>query len=551
MVPLPSWSSGGEEPLLGAGGRALAPALSLTEPPAEVVAQVKLELATLAERVLERLPMPSTVSADDPASGAGQSVDKTLWVQCEAAGCGVSSPARTAQSPMPAPQPTPKSLPIPKPQPTPKTAPPHGGRTVARTWPQAAQNDTDRDLALRLHKQMNELPKRISCRRADLDGYNGSGLSEEYYNNWSDTSNTEEQEGDDEYKDEETKPAKDVVKSAMPKPKSQPTPSTPSRLLPSSARRRIEYCFEVGSEFQWFSGTVQRDDAGDWVQVVFDDGDYLSVKVSPSMEGKVWRWLDEPGHRRERSNQPAGAAANTSSKRKAAEHEAVPTRSQRTKKARSDAVVGVPKNKQAKISRYIGVTRARTKSLWEAQIVVGLLGQDKSTHGAKHKHLGTFATELAAAQAYDAEARKLRPKGQAHGVRIRSNWLRVNFPTAREEAYAARQGMPTAEGRLAATARAAAQGFKSKFVGLHWNPRSAKWNATVKHDCMNYYVGQFIDECQAARAFDELARKLRPAGKAHGMRGGTRWLRVNFPTDTEEAFAKASGMPTAISGAAA
>eukprot|EP01043_Picozoa_sp_COSAG02_P073053 COSAG02_NODE_14038_length_1318_cov_25.128440_1_plen_211_part_10 len=206
MVPLPSWSSGGEE---GAGGRARAPALSLTEPQAEVVAQIKLELATLADPVLERLPMPSAVSADDPASaGAAQSADKTLWVQCEAAGCGkwrrlpltaslahlpqnfdcsmahwmsaypalrcevpedqdpsesegeeefggqlmvdapavrVSSSAPTPQSPTPAPQPTPKSLPIPKPQAAPKTAPPHGGRTAARTWPQDAQNDTESD----------------------------------------------------------------------------------------------------------------------------------------------------------------------------------------------------------------------------------------------------------------------------------------------------------------------------------------------------------------------------------------------------------------------
>ena len=123
--------------------------------------------------------------------------------------------------------------------------------------------------------------------------------------------------------------------------------------------------------------------------------------------------------------------------------------------------------KRAKSSQYIGVTWARSKCRWEAQIPIGLLGQRNSTDGPKKRlrHLGAFPTELAAAQAYDAEARKLRPNGQAHGARVGTHWLRVNFPTPREEAYAARQGMLTAEGRLAVTARAAAQGFKSKFVG--------------------------------------------------------------------------------------
>ena len=381
---------------------------------------------------------------------------------------------------------------------------------------------------------MNELPKRDSRRRADLDSHGGTAS------------------------DRDTEPAQ--MKSATPVPKPQPTPKTPGRSPPAfaiEARRRIEYCFEVGGESQWFSGTVQRDDAGDWVQVVFDDGDYRSVKVCPSVEGKVWRWLDETDHHRQgpwkRSHQPAGAVANVGSKRKAAEHEAVPAQSQGTKMARQlDAAalaVGEPKKKRANSSQYIGVTWARSKCRWEAQIPIGLLGQRNSTDGAKKRlrHLGAFPTELAAAQAYDAEARKMRPNGQAHGARVGTHWLRVNFPTAREDAYAARQGMLTAEGRLAVIARAAAQGFKSKFVGVNWVRECAKWRADIMHDYMYYNAGQFIDEYQAARAFDELARKLRPAGKAHGFRAGPNWLRVNFPTNAEEAFAKASGLPTATS----
>ena len=502
MAPLPSWSSGGEEPLPGAGGGALAPALSLTEPRAEVVAQVKLELATLAEPVLERLPVPSAVSADEPASvGAGQSVDKTLWVQCEAPGCG----------------------------------------KWRRLPPTASLAHLPQNFDCSMAHWMSAYPASRCEVPEDQDTSESEGEEELGEQLVADAPAVREDVDEEDYEDEATKPAP------------QPTPKTPSSSLPSLARRRIEYCFEVGGESQWFSGTVQRDDAGDWVQVLFDDGDYLSVKVSPSVEGKVWRWLHEPGHRRDRSNQPAGAAASMDSKRKVAEHEAVPARSQATKMARSDAVAGVPKNKRAKKrSQYRGVTWSRYKGRWEAQIVFGLLGQDKSTNGAKLKHstrrLGLFATELAAAQAYDAEARKLRPNGQAHGLRVGCHWQRVNFPTAREEAYAARQGMVTAEGRLAAALRAATQGFKSKFVGVHWNRRAAHWRAEVKHDYTAYFAGSFLDECQAARAYDELARKLRPVGKAHGMLFRNKWLRVNFPTDAEEAFAKASGLPRATPG---
>ena len=66
-------------------------------------------------------------------------------------------------------------------------------------------------------------------------------------------------------------------------------------------------------------------------------------------------------------------------------------------------------------------------------------------HDGKKIHLGSFHGEQDAAKAYDAKARELRGGQQAHGGRSGTQWLRLNFPTAQEQAYAAEQGMLTHE----------------------------------------------------------------------------------------------------------
>ena len=121
--------------------------------------------------------------------------------------------------------------------------------------------------------------------------------------------------------------------------------------------------------------------------------------------------------------------------------------------------------------------------------------------------------------------------------------------TAEEQAYASQQGLPSASETSAVVAKAAAQGFASKFVGVSWDTQQGRWRAAIRQDGINHRLGRFVDEHEAARAFDTAARNLRPTGKAHGGRqnsGRHAWQRVNFPTVEEEAFAAQEGLPGVI-----
>ena len=105
--------------------------------------------------------------------------------------------------------------------------------------------------------------------------------------------------------------------------------------------------------------------------------------------------------------------------------------------------------------------------------------------GQLQRHSGTkrnlsymyFDDEQDAARAFDGAARRLRPKGKVHSGRSGSTWQRLNFPTAREQAYmyAVQQGLPIAADTSARETKAAAQGFASAFVGVTWAKRQGRW----------------------------------------------------------------------------
>ena len=86
------------------------------------------------------------------------------------------------------------------------------------------------------------------------------------------------------------------------------------------------------------------------------------------------------------------------------------------------------------LSAFVGVSWLKHSGRWQARV----------SHDDKNHHLGSFDDEEEAARAFDAPARRLRPKGKAHGGRAgaSTNWQRLNFPTAAEEAFAKGEGMP-------------------------------------------------------------------------------------------------------------
>lgn len=61
-------------------------------------------------------------------------------------------------------------------------------------------------------------------------------------------------------------------------------------------------------------------------------------------------------------------------------------------------------------------------------------------------------------------------------------------------------------------------GVTSQFKGVSWHPKAQKYQATIRLNRKNYYLGLFRDEADAAWAYDRAARNLFGA-----------FARCNFP----------------------
>lgn len=364
--------------------------------------------------------------------------------------------------------------------------------------------------------------------------------------------------------------------------------------------KRLEYCFEVNKRLSWFGGKVLRDAGRFWVDVLFDDGEEVCVKLLPSAEGTVWRWPRSPRQQSKRGQRdeqtvdtaigpvklcdqvwikwvdgdgefyaanvvdvssvygitvcypesadwavytetlpisditpervtfdPVSRGANHKRCREAAAADSV-------LRATAAVVTGEGEepdskrrqNGKAQSSRFVGVSWCKRDLRWNSYI----------HHCNKRQHLGNFGDEIEAARAYDAAARLLHGD-DAHDLRG------LNFPSESE----VKMANEARALRLAETAKAMAVSKKSKFVGVSWTKKKAKWSASLTHvdpsGRNTIYLGSFIDEHDAARAYDRCARRLR-GRMAHGGRKGSNWSRLNAPTDKEVAEAKALGMPS-------
>jgi hypothetical protein len=62
-------------------------------------------------------------------------------------------------------------------------------------------------------------------------------------------------------------------------------------------------------------------------------------------------------------------------------------------------------------------------------------------------------------------------------------------------------------------------GITSHFKGVYWEPARSKWTVTIHYDKKTRYLGRYIDEIEAAKAYDEAALEV------FGF-----YARLNFPT---------------------
>jgi hypothetical protein len=61
----------------------------------------------------------------------------------------------------------------------------------------------------------------------------------------------------------------------------------------------------------------------------------------------------------------------------------------------------------------------------------------------------------------------------------------------------------------------------SKFIGVSFDKEHSKWDARIYHQRKQVFLGRFVNEIEAAKAFDEAAKKY------HGE-----FARLNFPEET-------------------
>jgi hypothetical protein len=156
--------------------------------------------------------------------------------------------------------------------------------------------------------------------------------------------------------------------------------------------------------------------------------------------------------------------------------------------------------KRNRTSKYLGVWHHGNRSSggrpWIAELTPAM---------RKHRFLGSWKTELAAARAYDRAARFYF-----------GSLAELNLPNEDLE--------PADAAALASEAiKEAKAAYTSQYRGVSWSERDQHWIAQTKHRGRNLVLGTFKLEDEAARAYDAKSIQLR------GVRA-----RLNFHPVTDE-----------------
>jgi hypothetical protein len=137
-------------------------------------------------------------------------------------------------------------------------------------------------------------------------------------------------------------------------------------------------------------------------------------------------------------------------------------------------------------SSFVGVSYKKLNDKggkWQAQIRVD----------GKQTSLGTFTFEDEAAKAYD-------------DARVAQGAIRVNFPSAQEKAEQDDADAPLRANEKTARERHERGEPASSFAGVTYkkiNNKGGKWQAQIRVDGKQTYLGTFFHEHDAAKAYDE------------------------------------------------
>lgn len=99
-------------------------------------------------------------------------------------------------------------------------------------------------------------------------------------------------------------------------------------------------------------------------------------------------------------------------------------------------------------------------------------------------------------------------------VKIYMQKLLMNTPDKMDTDHIDRNKLNNRRSNLRVCTRSQNQGNRpsfvgsSKFKGVSWNAQASKWQVSIMKDRVNFYLGRFRDESEAAKAYNKAAKEI-------------------------------------------